>query len=107
MSSALVFEVAVLISVGAVLRTRTHVVGWVTDRPRFACVDATDGKLIAAPEHWDETTSDGRKDDRQGKGAVWVKRTRQDWSAFGAARAFVGACKEADVKRAIKRARAR
>lgn len=105
MSADLIFQVATLISKGAVLRTKTHDVGWVTDRPLFACRKR--GVIVESLEAWDETTSDGREHDRRGNGAVWVKRTRQDWSAFGAARAFVGACKESDVERAIKRARAR
>ncbi len=105
MSADLIFQVSALLT-QTYVTTRSHTAFFDKGRGGFVCLDLK-GRLVESLEAWDETTSDGRPHDRRGNGCVWVARARQDWSAFGAARAFVGACKAADVERAIKRARAR
>ena len=109
MSADLVFQVAALLTGGAIVYTHTHSAQAFDPKRhpgRFVCLTRSND-VVESLEAWDETTSDGRPHDRRGNGCVWVTRARQDWSAFGAARAFVSACKAADVERAIKRARAR
>lgn len=105
MSADLIFQVSALLT-RTYVTTRSHAAFFDKSRGGFVCLDLK-GRLVESLEAWDETTSDGRPHDRRGNGCVWVTRARQDWSAFGAARAFVSACKAADVERAIKRARAR
>lgn len=105
MSHALIFQVSALISTGAILSTQGYAVGaQVPGGGRFVCLDRR-GQVVESLEAWDETTSDGRPHDRRGNGCVWVTKARQDWTSYGAARAFVTACKAANVERAIKEAR--
>ncbi len=111
MIHALTFRVAVALVQGAMLQG-----GGVTARPfepkrfrgRFICHDRAGG-LVDAPELHDETTSMASAgEDRRGAGCVWVTRTRHDWSAYGAARAFVSRCKVGEIEAELKRwARAR
>jgi len=71
---------------GASIGTDTHVAGVIpsAEGPRWACVRVHDGSVIEVFHAVDE----GRLDER---GPYAISKRERDWSAFGAARAFVDA----------------
>lgn len=79
-------KVATVLLRGASIATDTHVAGVVesSEGPRWACVRVHDGSIIEVFHAVDE----GRLDDR---GPYAISKRERDWSAFGAARAFVDA----------------
>jgi hypothetical protein len=103
---ALIAKVAAHLIAGGTLSTHRHVVGphrGAFDglgEARFACA-AHSGMLIDAWEAWDEAESP-REDDRRGNLAAFVPQRRRDWSAFGAARAFVSVSNPNEVEKAIR-----
>ena len=92
-----VFRVAAAISRGAVVMSPTRSVGryaTATDAPgelRFACL-TLQGSLVESPEIEEHALS------------FWEKRTetRQDWSAFGAAKVFVDEIGTGAAQRALR-----
>jgi hypothetical protein len=79
-------KVAGVLLRGASIGTDTHVAGMIasTGGPRWACVRVHDGSVIEVFHAVDE----GRLDER---GPYAISKRERDWSAFGAARAFVDA----------------
>jgi plasmid stabilization system protein ParE len=79
-------KVAAVLLRGASIATETHGAGVIEspDGPRWACVRVHDGSIIEVFHAVDE----GRLDDR---GPYAISKRERDWSAFGAARAFVDA----------------
>jgi hypothetical protein len=92
-SSVLIFQVATALLTGATLTTPRASVGpyrLATDSAavaRFACLDLQ-GAVVDAREAWVEIECHV-PEDREGWAAEREVRTAHDWSAFGAARAFV------------------
>lgn len=93
-----VFRVASAISRGAVVMSPTRSVGryaTATDAPgelRFACL-TLQGSLVESPEVEEHALSFYEK----------TTETRQDWSAFGAAKAFVDEVGTGGAQRALRR----
>lgn len=105
MTAALIFDVAAALLKGASLTASSATVGPyqfdVDDILRFACVDAA-GKLVSAREEWDETRIHVATD-RKGWSSEAMAVSRHDWSAFGAARAFVAVVGEVETARILSR----
>lgn len=103
MTHALTFKVAVALLAGRALLTPSHSVGRyqtaTTTELRFACLDLQGG-VVPVGEAWDEGRA-WAESDRRGWSARLEPQHQHDWSAFGAARAFVAACSTEDVKRAL------
>jgi hypothetical protein len=102
-SHALTFKVAVALLAGRVLLSPSHSVGRyqtaTTTELRFACLDLQGG-VVHVGETWDEARAMAESD-RRGWSAQFEPQHQHDWSAFGAARAFVAACSAEDVERAL------
>jgi hypothetical protein len=108
MSTDLVFDVSVALLRGATLLAPRFSVGpyrLATDdgEQRFACLDKA-GHVVTAREEWDEIESHVDVD-RSGWAAERLRREAHDWTAFGAARAFVAAAGEEDAAISLERAK--
>lgn len=97
---ALIFDVCVALLAGAKFDTGTLVCG---AAPRgFVCYDLRLRRALRSPESFDVVTSLGAQhEDRRGSGAMFETQKGEDWTPYGAARAFVQHAEDGEVEAAL------